>query len=135
MNVIVCLDERDGMLFLGRRQSQDRALRRHMLAFAGENGLWMNAYSARQFEPGSPVTVDEDFLRRAPEDAWCFAENVDLLPHIERIGKVALYRWNRHYPGDTYFPRAEFEPRWTLVSTVEFPGSSHDLITQEVYVL
>lgn len=135
MNLIVCLDERDGMLFLGRRQSQDRVLRSHMLEFAEGNGLWMNAYSARQFEPGAPITVDEEFLRHAPEDAWCFAENTDLMPHIAKIRKLAIYRWNRHYPCDTYFPRAEFESRWTQVSTGEFPGSSHDLITQEVYTL
>ena len=135
MNVIVCIDEENGMLFNGRRQSKDRALRAHALAMA-EGKLWMNGYTARQFaEDGCDVVVDEAFLNHAPEDAWCFVENVSLLPYMDKISHVAVYRWNRLYPSDVKFPMAEFAFRWTQVSREEFAGSSHERITQEVYQL
>ena len=135
MNVIVCIDEQNGMLFNGRRQSKDRVLREHAAAFAGGK-LWMNSYTAKQFsEENCDITVEEAFLSNAPEDAWCFVENVDLTPYLDQISRVAVYRWNRLYPSDVKFPMADFSARWTLVSREEFPGSSHERITQEVYQL
>lgn len=135
MKIIVCLDDRNGMLFGGRRQSMDRVLRQQALALAGEQPLWMNGYSAGQFGAEGKIRVDEAFLDNAPEDAWCFVENTDLTAYLSRIRQVAVYRWNRHYPSTTYFPMAEFENKWQLVSAREFPGSSHDTITEEVYAL
>lgn len=135
MNIIVCIDEENGILFNGRRQSKDRVLRDHARAMAG-NDLWMNGYTARQFaEDGCNVIVDEAFLDNAPENAWCFVENVDLLPYLDQISRVAVYRWNRLYPSDRKFPMKAFSARWTLVSREEFAGSSHERITQEVYQL
>ena len=135
MNVIVCIDEENGMLFNGRRQSKDRVLREHAAAFAGGK-LWMNGYTAKQFiEDGCDMIADEAFLSNAPEDAWCFVENADIKPYLDQISRVAVYRWNRLYPSDVKFPMAEFSARWTLVSREEFAGSSHERITQEVYQL
>jgi hypothetical protein len=123
------------MLFNGRRQSKDRILRNHAREVAGSS-LWMNGYTAKQFqEDGCDVIVDEEFLRNAPEDAWCFVENVDLKPYMDKISRVAVYYWNRLYPSDVKFPMADFASRWTLVSREEFAGSSHERITQEVYQL
>lgn len=45
MIVMVCVDDKNGMMFNKRRQSQDRVLRQHMLELAGDKKLWMNAYS------------------------------------------------------------------------------------------
>ena len=39
MNIIVCLDDKNGMMFNKRRQSQDRVLRQRMLELAGEKKL------------------------------------------------------------------------------------------------
>ena len=136
MNIIVCVDDTGGMLFNGRRQSKDRILRAQAHLLAGGGPLWMNSYSAKQFaEDGIPVVVDEAFLEHAPEDTWCFVENVDITPFAYSIQKVALYRWNRQYPADIKFPHALFEGRWKQVSTREFAGNSHDQITEEVYCL
>lgn len=49
MIVMVCVDDKNGMMFNKRRQSQDRVLRQHMLELAGDKKLWMNAYSRKQF--------------------------------------------------------------------------------------
>lgn len=135
MRIIVCLDDKNGMLFGGRRQSMDKNLRREALRLAGETPLWMNGYSAGQFGQEGNIRVDENFLDNAPEEAWCFVENADLSPYLQKITRVTVYRWNRHYPSTTWFPMDYFANKWLPVSTREFVGSSHDTITEEVYTL
>ena len=49
MIVIACVDDRMGMLFNRRRQSQDAALRQRLLERAAGRPIWMSEYSARQF--------------------------------------------------------------------------------------
>ena len=136
MNVIVCVDDTGGMLFNGRRQSKDRILRQQANALAQGQLLWMNHYTASQFaEDDFEIIEDEAFLEHAPEDAWCFVENSDVTPFVDRIHKIAVYRWNRMYPSDVKFPVERFADKWRLISTREFAGSSHDRITEEVYDL
>ena len=136
MNIILCIDDENGMLFHGRRQSKDRVLRQQVRALAQGHPLWMNSYTARQFsEDQCETVVNEAFLENAPEDAWCFVENCDLQAYTERIQRVVLYRWNRRYPSDVKFPMELFADKWSLISTRNFPGSSHEKITEEVYHL
>lgn len=45
--------------------------------------------------------------------------------------ELVLYRWNRSYPGDVTFPWPL--TGWKLVETADFPGTSHEKITEEVY--
>ena len=135
MRLAVCIDETWGMLFCKRRQSQDCLLRQRLLEEAGEGGLWMNAYSAKQFEPSDKIRVDEDFLSKAGPEDLCFVEDADLTPYIREVCQVRLYHWNRRYPFTEFFPREAFESRWHLESRTEFPGSSHETITEEVYRL
>ena len=142
MKVIVCVDDGNGMLFNKRRQSQDRVLRDDVQKMTAGQKLWMNAYSARQFQegsqPGENVTgvsetaaliVAEDFLRQAGENDFCFVENEKLLPYSDRITEVVVYRWNRSYPGDFHLDLKQ----WRLVQTTEFAGYSHEKITKEIY--
>lgn len=133
MHLILCLDDRNGMLFAGRRQSTDRILCRHILQMAGDNKLWMNAYSAGQFEKPLNATVCNDFLEKAGENDYCFVENADVLSCLPKTRKLIIYRWNRVYPSDVKFPAEELS-RWQKVSEFEFPGYSHERITQEVYI-
>ena len=138
MIVIQCVDNRGGTLFHNRRQSQDRLLRAHILADLTGRRLWMNAYSLQQFQrslpPDQPVCVEEDFLSRAGKGEFCFVEGLPLVPWLGRIEQVILYRWNRDYPADTYLDLRLDAPPWTLASREEFPGSSHPVITKEVYL-
>ena len=80
------------MLFCGRRQSKDQYLRRELLQLAQPNGLWMNSFSAKQFEEGDRIQVSEDFLERTSRGQWCFVENTDILPYKEKIEYIAIYR-------------------------------------------
>ena len=144
MKVIVCVDDGNGMLFNKRRQSQDRVLRDDVQKMTAGQKLWMNAYSARQFQEGSQtgenvtgvsetaaLIVTEDFLRQAGENDFCFVENEKLLPYSDRITEVVVYRWNRSYPGDFHLDLDL--KQWRLVQTTEFAGYSHEKITKEIY--
>ena len=133
MILVVCIDDKGGMLFNRRRQSQDRLLRQDLLAEAAGAALWMNAYSAGQFaEPPGNLRVAEDFPARAGEGEFCFFENVDPAPWLDRAEKVLIYRWNRSYPADRFFP-LPLAGR-SVERTEEFAGSRHERITKEVLV-
>lgn len=134
MNVIVCIDDAGGMLFNGRRQSKDKRLRQQARELAQGQPLWMNSYTASQFsEDGYEIIADEAFLDKAPDDAWCFVENCDLLPYLEKIQQMAVYHWNRRYPSDVKFPIEVLRSQWKQLSAKEFEGNSHERITEEVY--
>lgn len=130
MHIVICLDDRDGMMFNKRRLSSDKAVCQRITEQAAGQ-LWMNSYSAKLFEPDS-VCVDEDFLAKAGEGDTCFAETPDFTDFEEKIQSVTVYRWNRAYPADKKLP-AGFLSRWQLQETVDFPGNSHDTVTEEKY--
>lgn len=133
MDVIVCVDDRMGLSFNGRRQSKDQVLRAWIADHLQGGMLCMNAYSAKQFSdfPQDRLMVREDFLENAGENDCCFAETSDLLPWEDRIRRLILCRWNRHYPSDR---KLDLDlSHWTLKESQEFPGSSHERITVEVY--
>lgn len=135
MNIIVCLDDKSGMMFHKRRQSMDRALRKHMLEFTAAESLYMSPYSASQFaELPDHVTADESFLLIGTEQDYYFVEDACWELFADRIREIVVYRWNRVYPADRYFPEAELSRR-KLIHREDFAGYSHDRITQEVYTL
>lgn len=136
MKLVVCLDDGNGILFNKRRQSKDSILRQRLLERSRGSVLWMNAYSAAQFaEMSDSIRVNEDFLSKAGEGEYCFVENLDVAPFADRINQVIVYKWNRKYPADTRFPMELFTSRWKLIESTEFAGSSHERITEEVYIL
>lgn len=77
MILIVCVDDHNGMMFNHRRQSQDRILRGDILELTEGKILWMDAYSKKQFveEGMTQIRVEEDFLQKAGEGEFCFAED------------------------------------------------------------
>ena len=133
MNILICLDDRDGMLFNQRRQSADAAVCKCIRELTKDRCLRMNAYSSSMFPGDDDLYVGDDFLSQAGADDWCFVEKEDVLPFLDHVKTVVIFRWNRVYPRDTYFPMNELRARWKLVETIEFPGSSHERITQERY--
>ena len=136
MKIAVCIDDKNGMLFAGRRQSMDGCLRSEFLAMTEPHKVWMDTYTAGQFaDAAERICVDEEFLHKAAAEDWCFLERADLQSVAEAVTQIVLYRWNRHYPSDVKFPMELFAERWTLVSRRDFSGSSHERITEEVYSL
>ena len=131
MKIVLCLDNSNGMLFGGRRQSQDRVLRARLLELVGDGKLFLNAYSAKQFESDDKLAVSEDFLKRAGKDDFCLIENTDI--HAEDATMWYLFLWNRDYPGDRRFTVDLKANGFHRVHTEQFAGSSHKKITLEVY--
>ena len=127
MILAVCVEERMGLQFQGRRLSKDACVRRKLLELSGGR-LRMSAYSAKQFD--DPVYAGTDYLSGAGVDDWCFVENGDYQEHADNIHRIILFRWNRAYPADLFF---SFPGDWRKVSEEDFPGNSHDQITMEVY--
>lgn len=140
MKLIVCIDEKKGMMFNHRRQSQDRVLRDDIRKECQGSILRMNAYSAELFEKDADVETmvqifsSEDFLAQASEDDCCFVEDQDISLWLEQADTVILYQWNRHYPADLYFTAELSEDTWQMERQEDFAGSSHEKITKTVYV-
>ncbi len=131
MNIAICIDKSGGILFGGRRLSQDSALRMKLIEIVSDDNLLMNEYSAKQFEANEKIKIYEDFLSEANENDICFIENVEV--PMDKVSEIYLFNWNRNYPADTYF---EFEPKglgFKRIKKEDFVGSSHKKITLEVY--
>ena len=131
MNIFICLDDNNGMLFNKRRQSQDSAVRKKMLELTNGSRLWMNEYSFRQFTEGGNISVSKSFLQDAGENEFCFVENVAL--PIESAKRIYVFRWNRRYPADTRFEIDLVQCGFKAIWIEEFKGTSHDKITLEAF--
>ena len=64
MNVIICLDQNNGMLFNNRRQSRDRIVRKNILEYINGAKLYMDEYSFKQFseDKADNIVVCDIFL-------------------------------------------------------------------------
>ena len=134
MNVIVCLDDKNGMMFNRRRQSRDRLLCRRVEELTKDTKLHMNQYSAGLFDPAAVphARVSEAFLSEAADGEYCFVENEALAPYEAKIETLIVFRWNRTYPTDTRLD-LDLENVWKPIAAEDFPGHSHDVITMETY--
>lgn len=132
MHLILCVDDRDGVSFFGRRLSRDRELCDHILRLTDGSHLWMSSYSAKLF-PDNVVCVDTDFQHKADPGEYCFWETAPFPETNEDLESVILYHWNRIYPSTVRFPRKLLDSMH-LENTEEFTGSSHERITMERFV-
>lgn len=133
MIVMLCLDDKNGVLFNRRRQSKDRVILHHVLEEAGNGRLWISPYSRKLFADAGPaeLVVDEAYLEKAGAGDCCFVEDKDVVPYKDRIEKLVLFRWNRLYPADTFFMLDL--SGYTLEKSEDFAGNSHEKITKEIY--
>lgn len=135
MIVIVCVDDKYGVMYNHRRQSKDRVLQEHILNMVGSNKLWMNHYTKKQFVDTSldsvNVIIDEDFLKKAGNGDYCFVEDKDISSYLDNIEKIILFKWNRIYPSDVFFKLDK--NLWSLKESEDFAGHSHEKITKEIY--
>ena len=130
MILAVCVDDKYGMTFNRRRQSRDRIQQEDLLGWCTGRKLWMNSYSAALFE-GAEICVDDAFLEKAKAGDVCFVENVSVKEWGSQVEAVILYRWNRTYPANL---RYDLDMSvFALEETTEFAGSSHEVITREIY--
>ena len=135
MNIIICLDEDNGMMFNKRRQSQDRILRADLKEFIKDKDLYMNNYSYKLYKDidNGNIKVSENFLEQCTENDFCLVEDKLLNNYINKINNIIIYKWNRIYPSDLYFDINLTSNSWELLETKEFEGSSHEKITRIIY--
>lgn len=132
MRLIVCLDDNNGMLFNGRRQSRDRVLIADMISHTAPSPLWISPFSAALFgEDCTSLRIAEHPTAAAGEADYCFVENTPLPQNLQGVSEIIIYRWNRDYPYDVRFT-ADMSA-FSIIETTEFVGSSHDNITKEIW--
>ncbi len=132
MTAIVCIEDRGGILFLGRRLSSDREVARDVVE--SYDKILLTKYSLPLFES---VKIDTGVcpspLSRGKRGDVCFIEDGSIKENLAKLSRLVIYKWNRRYPSDV---KLGFEPRevgFELISTVDFVGYSHEKITREVY--
>jgi len=131
MTVFTCVDDNYGIAFNNRRQSRDGKINNVIFEMTDKKTLYIDAYSKRLFEENK-VTVKKEHLENASSGDFCFAERDTLERYDERINRLVLFKWNKTYPSDM---RLEIDlGKRTLERTFDFEGSSHKIITCEVWV-
>ena len=133
MKLIVCIDEKGGMLFNGRRQSSDSMVIKRIFEFTEPHIIWMKQYSQMLFNDHIRTRIDDDCLAKADLQDYCFLEDEDPTTFFADVEEIVIFCWNRLYPADLFFPVNLVKEKWGLAYTEEFAGSSHDRITMEVY--
>lgn len=135
MNIIICLDDNNGMMFNKRRQSQDRILRADLKEFIKDKDLYMNNYSYKLYKDidNGNIKVSENFLEQCTENDFCLVEDKLLNNYINKINNIIIYKWNRICPSDLYFDINLTSNSWELLETKGFEGSSHEKITRIIY--
>lgn len=133
MTLVCCVDDIMGMAFFGRRQSRDSHLYEDLVKEADGKLINMLQRSAPLFaNTDAHIAASEAPWEAAAEDEFCFIEFSSPSVFEEKAEKIILYRWNRRYQSDVKFDIDL--SKWKKLSEIEFPGSSHEKITKEVYI-
>lgn len=127
MKLIVCIDDKNGMLFGTKRQSRDSVLIRRILEKTRDSTLVLSPYSAPLFAEKKELVVASDPAAVCKQDQYLFIENTSL-PETD-VDTLLIYRWNRRYPATRFFTLSTEE--FTLEEQTDFQGSSHECITEE----
>ena len=134
ITVAVCVDDQNGMGFGGRRQSRDRVLIADFMSdFPQRTPVFVSEYSHSLFADYPQVRVAANPLSDCEDGGICFVELQPLMPYLDEIETLILYRWNRFYPSDLKFDIPLADSGLSLQSSCQFAGSSHEKITKEVY--
>lgn len=131
MKLIICVDKNMGMMFFGKRQSQDSVLREWIIKHTEKSKLWMSQYSAKQFNDHSGFICDDDYSAKAGDEDFCFVEDKEF--NLEDVSEIILCHWNRKYQSDKSFDVDLKATGFKKVSVENIKGSSHDKITIETY--
>lgn len=131
MKLIFCIDDKKGMMFFGKRQSQDSVLRGWIVNHTAESKLWMSNYSAKQFEDLTGYIADDEYASKAAVGDYCFVEDKGY--SLENVSEIILCHWNRKYQADKFLDIDMKAEGFKKIESVDIKGSSHDKITIETY--
>ena len=134
MKIIVCLDDKGGMIFNHRRQSKDRVLNADVVRMTQGSRLCIDPFSLKLFEASeADLLCDERFLELAGDGDYCFVENRALAPYVDKIEEIVIYCWNRSYPTDVFLDIDPHSLGFKRISVKELEGYSHEKITKEIF--
>ena len=131
MKLIFCIDDKKGMMFFGKRQSQDSVLREWIVNLTADSKLWMSSYSAKQFKDLTGYIADDDYIAKATVGDYCFIEDKGY--SLENVSELILCHWNRKYQADRVLDIDLKANGFKKVASEDIVGSSHDRITIETY--
>ena len=131
MKLIFCVDKKNGVMFFGKRQSQDVVLREWIITHTAGSKLWMSNYSSDQFSDLSGYITDDNYAAKAESNDYCFIEDKGF--NLESADEIILCHWNRQYPADMFFDIDLKANGFKKISREDIIGSSHDKITIEIY--
>lgn len=132
MTVVVCTDERGGMLFMGRRVSRDKVIMADVAALGGR--LVCHPFSEKYLRTlPYPFTVSDTLLEDGGTEDVCFIESLPLRAHLSRIDRLIRYSFGERYPYDTALDVDPVAEGFRLTDRTELVGHSHTCITKEVY--
>ena len=134
MTVFLCIDDRGGMTFMKRRLSRDKIMIEDLSKEIGEGILYISDFSEALFSDSelSVMSVSNP-LASAGEDDFAFIEDIPISNAIDRIDTLIIYKWNRKYPYDFALDIDPLNCGFSLLSSCDFKGNSHDKITKEIY--
>lgn len=133
MKIAFCLDDDNGLLFNGRRLSRDSAVINDLIdSLPPGEKLRILPFSLTLFRGLEDRVSVCDSIDGAGTDELCFVESIDASAYTEYISTLTVYRWNRRYPSDMKLTMSL--EHFRLISQTDFPGSSHERITKEVYI-
>ena len=133
MKLVVCLDEKNGIRFFGKRQSQDELQRKNLFELIENSKLFLTEYSYnlyKDFEFNFEI-IDEN--TEIVEDSVFLYEGEFLERFLPYVDEIIVYFWNRDYPFDETFDEVE-QDCWKEKEVLEFKGKSHEKITRKIFV-
>ncbi len=132
MTVALCICDRFGMLFNGRRQSRDRNQLADLAAIANGKTVYITPFSEKLFIGfEGNFAVSENPL--CENDGIAFIENMHLSEYKNEIDTLIIYRWNERYPADFSIDISPEDIGLKLSSSEDFAGYSHEKITREIW--
>lgn len=131
MNIIICVDKNNGMMFNNRRQSQDKIVIEKIIDIITVSRLWVSNYSSKLFCEYANVFTSETFDLDAQHGDFCFIEDSNW--PSDNIEDIYIFNWNRDYPADKYFSFDLKLNKFKKIKKEEFKGNSHKKITLEIY--
>ena len=134
MKLIVCTDNRGGMMFFNRRSARDRYAIDDIIRDAAEKRILIAPYSEKLFkEQGGEYTILPDPLGAAEADDFVFIEDRSARPYLKKIDSITVYSWDLPYPFDQSFDIDPLTEGFELSEVTEFKGHAHDLVKKSVY--
>ena len=130
--LIIALEEKGGYLFNGRRLSSDKNLITDILNDFPDKKIFMDEKSIPLFE-GKYNSVLDFADRKNPNTDFVYFAEFDLPESIiNTVDTIVIYKWNRRYPADKFFDKKILSD-FNLISTYDFPGNSHEKLTNFIY--